>query len=48
MNYSEFISEVLKVVNDKPSKTDMEFAYLVGHHTLGMNPAEAIELSTSL
>ena len=48
MNYSEFILEVLKVVNDKPSKVDMEFAYSVGHHALGMSPAEAIELSTSL
>ena len=48
MNYSEFISEVLKVVNNKPSKTDMQFAYAVGHHALGMSPAEAIELSISL
>ncbi len=44
MSYSKFILEVLKATDNKPSKLDMEFAYLVGHHTLGMSPSEAIKL----
>ena len=44
MNYSEFISEVLNIVETKLTKTEMEFAYVM-YTTFDVSVQEAIEIS---
>ena len=48
MNYQEFILETLKKVKTKPTKTEMEFAYLVLYKVLGLSPINAINESMNL
>jgi len=44
LNYSEFIAEVLNIVETKLTKTEMEFAYVI-YTTLDISVQEAIEIS---
>mgnify|MGYP003153571003 CR=1 FL=1 len=37
MSYQDFIIEALKETNTKPTKDDMQFAYIVLHCGLGLN-----------
>jgi|TARA_A100001518_G_C1205283_1_gene48169 hypothetical protein len=48
MNYQEFILQALKEVTKKPSKSEMEFAFLVLYKCFGLNPKDAIKQSMSL
>lgn len=48
MNYQEFILEALKEVTERPTKNDMQFAYVVLHQALGLNPKEAIKEAITL
>ena len=43
MNYQESIFESLKEVTERPTKNDMQFAYVVLHQGLGLSPKEAIK-----
>jgi len=44
MNYSEFISEVLNIVETKLTKIEMQFAYVI-YTTFDVSVEEAIEIS---
>ena len=48
MNYQEFILEALKSTEKKPTKDEMQFAYIVLHQGFGLNPSESIKESISL
>ena len=48
MNYQEFILEALKSTETKPTKHEMQFAYIVLHQGFGLNPSESIKESISL
>ena len=48
MNYQQFILEALKIVNNKPTKDEMQFAYLVCYNVFGMSIEESIKESMKL
>jgi hypothetical protein len=48
MNYQEFILEALKAVTVRPTKDEMQFAYIVLHQGLNLNPQESILESIKL
>ncbi len=47
MKYQEFILEALRNTETRPSKDDMQFAYIV-YNGFNVTPKEALEISTSL
>ena len=48
LNYQEFILNILNMVSNKPTKEEMQFAYIVLYQGLGLSIKESIKLSKEL
>ena len=48
MNYQKFTTEVLKTKTVKPTKSQMQFAYVVLHCGLGLSIEESIKESLTI
>ena len=48
MNYKKFITAALKETNTRPTKNEMQFAYIVLYCGMGLSIAESINESLSL
>lgn len=48
MNYQEFILKALQVVTTKPTKEEMQFAYIVLYNGLGLTVEDSIIESIKL
>ena len=48
MNYQEFILKALQVVTTKPTKEQMQFAYIVLYNGFGLSVKESIIESIKL
>jgi|14BtaG_2_1085337.scaffolds.fasta_scaffold11532_2 hypothetical protein len=48
MNYQKFITEVLKIQTIKPTKSQMQFAYVVLYCGFGLSIEKSIKESISI